>query len=139
MQARMPEPMPNPIMEEPVLKLFTARHAQKIRGVLSCYDRVVITGTCPALSHAQAVTSYFYAHHIRIFDYPKLAEPFRDEIRAKAERLARDNGLGDRIHPPQQLPQGGTGQGTRRGARRPPGAGSHLFGHGAVQLVQAVA
>lgn len=80
-------------MEEPFLELFTARHAQKIRGVLSCYDRVVIAGTCPALSHAQAVTAYFYAHHIRIFDYAKWAEPFRDEIRANAEQLARENGL----------------------------------------------
>lgn len=30
---------------------------------------------------------------IRIFDFPRFAEPLRDEIRANAERLARESGL----------------------------------------------
>jgi hypothetical protein len=47
---------------------FTERHATKIRGVLSCYDRVVITGTCPAIGHAQSATVFFHTHQIRIFD-----------------------------------------------------------------------
>lgn len=75
------------------MELFTQRHAGKIRGVLSCYDRVVITGTCPAIGHAQAATAYFYAHQLRIFDYAQWAASFRDEIRDNAERLARENGL----------------------------------------------
>ena len=75
------------------MELFTERHAAKIRGVLSCYDRVVIRGTCPAIGHARSATAFFYIHQIRIFDYPKWAAPFRDEIRANAEQLARDNGL----------------------------------------------
>ena len=37
--------------------------------------------------------SLLYAHGIRIFDYPKWAEPYRDKIRRNAERLAAEAGL----------------------------------------------
>src|SRR5439155_17940645 len=30
---------------------------------------------------------------IRIFDYPRFAEPFRDQLKQNAERLAAENGL----------------------------------------------
>jgi hypothetical protein len=38
-------------------------------------------------------STYLSARHIRIVDYPRFAEPFRDELRANAERLAAYNGL----------------------------------------------
>ena len=49
-------------------------------GVLSCYDRVVITGTLPTVCYAGGMTDYFYKHQLRIFDYPKWAEPLRDAL-----------------------------------------------------------
>jgi hypothetical protein len=39
------------------------------------------------------MTSYLYTHQIRIFDYPRFAEPLRDAIRTNAERLAVENGI----------------------------------------------
>jgi len=69
------------------------RHAQSIVGVLSCWDRVVIHGSLPGFGHSEGMTSYLYAHKIRIFDYTKFAEPLREELRANAERLASDNGI----------------------------------------------
>jgi hypothetical protein len=75
------------------MSAFIERHAEQIRGVLSCFDRVVITGTLPDLCHAGAMAKYLGARQIRLFDYPRWAEPFRDEIRAQAERLAREAGL----------------------------------------------
>jgi len=69
------------------------RYSKQIRGVLSCYDRIVINGTLPGLCFAGGMTSYLYANHIRIFDFPKWAEPFRERIRANAERLAQEQGL----------------------------------------------
>ena len=72
---------------------FIERHAEKIAGVLSCLDRVVITGTLPDICHAQAATSYLFNHKIRIFDYTRFAEPLRDQIRNHAEKLASDHGL----------------------------------------------
>jgi len=72
---------------------FIGRHAEKIAGVLSCLDRVVITGTLPDICHADAATGYLFNHTIRIFDYTKFAEPLRDRIRSHAEKLASDHGL----------------------------------------------
>lgn len=71
---------------------FIERHAEKIAGVLSCLDRVVITGTLPDLCHPQTATSHLFNHKIRIFDYTRFAEPLRDQIRNHAERLASDHG-----------------------------------------------
>jgi hypothetical protein len=39
------------------------------------------------------MTSYLYSKGIRIFDYPKFAEPFKNDIRANAEQQAKDNGV----------------------------------------------
>jgi len=75
------------------MNTFIERHADKIRGVLSCFDRVVLTGTLPDLCHAGAMATYLGAQQIRLCDYPRWAEPFRDEIRVQAERLAQEAGL----------------------------------------------
>lgn len=75
------------------MRALTERYAAKIRGILSCYDRVVITGTLPQICHAEAMTRYLNEHGIRIFDYTQFAQPFREKIRENAERLARDAGL----------------------------------------------
>jgi hypothetical protein len=69
------------------------RHADNIQGVLSCFDRLVITGTIPGICYADGMTTHFYLNKIRIFDYAKWAEPLRNEIRANAERLAAQNNL----------------------------------------------
>ncbi len=72
---------------------FIEKHADKIAAVLSCWDRVVITGTLPGICFAQGMTSYLYSQKIRIFDYTQWAEPLRNEIRQNAERLATEAGL----------------------------------------------
>lgn len=74
-------------------ELLTERYAGKIRGVLSSWDRVVITGTIPQICHAGAMTRELHHLQIRIFDYARFAEPLRDELRANAERLAKEAGL----------------------------------------------
>jgi hypothetical protein len=37
---------------------FTERHQEKITGVLSCFDLVVINGTLPDIGHADALTRF---------------------------------------------------------------------------------
>lgn len=54
---------------------------------------MVLTGTLPDLCHAEAMARYLGARDIRLFDYPRWAEPFRDRIRVHAERLAQEAGL----------------------------------------------
>ena len=71
-------------MNAPLLE----RYGDRIAGVLTCYDRMVITGTLPGPCYAAGMTSFLNARQIRIFDYPRFAEPLRDTIRANAEQLA---------------------------------------------------
>lgn len=70
------------------------RHAGKIVGVLSCFDRVVIQGTIPSVCHARAVETLLHARDIRMFDYgPLFADPFRQSIRAHVDRIAAKEGI----------------------------------------------
>jgi hypothetical protein len=73
--------------------LLTDRYAQKISGVLSCFDRVVIQGTLPKFCYSQGMAGFLSYNQIRIFDYPRFAEPLRDELRGNAERIAKENRL----------------------------------------------
>jgi hypothetical protein len=73
--------------------LLSERFEQELDGVLSCYDRVVITGNLHPLCYAKGMTSYLYQKGIRIFDYAKFAEPLRERIRENAEKLAEKNGI----------------------------------------------
>jgi len=59
---------------------------------LSCYDRIVITGTLPGICYAAGMTSFLYAKGIRIFDYARFTEPLRDRIRERAQQLAQQQG-----------------------------------------------
>ena len=72
---------------------LTERYAGRIQGVLSCFDRVVITGTLPDICYADAMSSHLRSKGIRIFDYTQFVEPLRDEIRVRAEETAQKNGL----------------------------------------------
>jgi len=69
---------------------LTERYADNIAGVQSCYDRLVITGTSPAVCYAAGMTKFLNANGIRIFDYPKFAMPLRDQVRESTARLAAD-------------------------------------------------
>jgi hypothetical protein len=70
------------------------RHANNIVGVLSCFDRLVLQGTLPSVCYPQAMATELDRRGIRLFDYPNgFARPFRDAIRAHAERLAAEEGI----------------------------------------------
>jgi hypothetical protein len=74
-------------------ELLTQRYADQIAGVLGCWDRVLIFGTLPKICFAAGMTSYLYERQVRIFDYPRFAEPFRDQLRENAERLGAEAGV----------------------------------------------
>jgi hypothetical protein len=75
------------------METLIERNIDKISGVLTCYDRVVITGTLPVLSNSRSMTNYLYANNIRIFDYPKYAEQYRNQLRENTERIAKENNI----------------------------------------------
>jgi hypothetical protein len=64
------------------------RYREQIAGVLSCYDRVVITGTLPGVCYAEGMTRFLNAQAIRIFDYPQFAMTLRDRVRERATSVA---------------------------------------------------
>jgi hypothetical protein len=69
------------------------RYASNLHGVLSCFDRIIIVGTLPGACYAQGMTSFLYQQSIRIFDYPKFAEPLRDRIRDRAHAVCAEAGI----------------------------------------------
>jgi hypothetical protein len=73
--------------------LLPEKYSNQIEGVISCFDRIVIQGTLPQICYAAGMTGYLNANQIRIVDYPRFAEPLRNEIRENAERIAKENSL----------------------------------------------
>jgi hypothetical protein len=75
------------------MELLTERYKDKLLGTIGCYDRVVILGTLPGLCYPQGMTCHLNHLGVRIFDYPKFAQPYRDLIRKNAENLAKAKGI----------------------------------------------
>jgi len=63
---------------------LTERHATQIVGVLGCFDRMLIFGTLPGVCFAGGMTSFLFERKIRIFDYPKFANPYRNQTELPA-------------------------------------------------------
>ena len=69
------------------------RYDERIAGVLSCYDRIVVTGTLPTVCYAAGMTRFLFANAIRIMDYPDFASKLRDRVRERAASLAMEAGV----------------------------------------------
>ena len=72
---------------------LTERYDDRLAGMLSCYDRLLITGTLPVECYAAGMTGYLNANGIRIFDYPDFAKTLRDRVRERAASLATEAGI----------------------------------------------
>jgi hypothetical protein len=69
------------------------RYDDRIAGVLSCCDHLVITWTLPVVCYAAGMTGYLNANGICIFDYPEFAKTLRDRMRECAAALAAEAGV----------------------------------------------
>jgi len=74
-------------------KLLTERYRERLAGVLSCYDRIIVIGTLPGACYAKGMMGFLSARQIRVFDYPRFAEPLRDRVRDRAAELASAAGV----------------------------------------------
>ena len=72
---------------------LTERYAAEIAGVLSCYDRLVLTGTLPGVCFPDGMARHLRVHDIRLFDYPDFVAPLREAIRENTEAIAHEEGL----------------------------------------------
>ena len=76
------------------MKPLAERYQADPPGVLSCYDRMIITGALPGACYAGGMTSLLNSRHIRIFDYAKLfADPWRERLRQCAHEIAASQGV----------------------------------------------
>ncbi|HWI69671.1 MAG TPA: hypothetical protein VNS88_15060, partial [Nitrospiraceae bacterium] len=69
------------------------RYDDRIAGVLSCYDRVVITGTLPTVCYAEGMTRFLFSNGIQIFKYPKFAMALRERVREQVASIVADAGI----------------------------------------------
>jgi hypothetical protein len=74
-------------------RLLSERYRERLAGVLSCYDRIIVTGTLPGVCYAKGMTAFPSARQIGIFDYPRFAGPLRDRVRERAAELAAAAGV----------------------------------------------
>src|SRR6201993_2345007 len=75
-------------------RLLTDLYHDRLAGVLSCYDRIVITGTLPGACFAEGMPKLLKARGIRVFDYAtQFAAPLRDRVRETAAGLAASAGV----------------------------------------------
>ena len=121
------------------VELITERHAGQIAGVLGCWDRMLIFGVLPKICFAGGMTTFLYERKIRIFDYRKFAEPFRNRIRENAGKMAVEAGIEIEFIGKAELPQGRPGERDSGPAGRAAGAGLHLPGDGTLPGLQALA
>jgi hypothetical protein len=75
------------------IKLITDRYEAKISGVLGCLDRVIIQGDLSRINYPQGMEWHLYKNKINIFDYPKFAQDFRDNLREQVADIAKSHGL----------------------------------------------
>ena len=57
---------------------FVKKYEDKIQGVLSCYDRVVIRGILPSACHAGAMTNLLYRKNYMLNDITQFTNPLRN-------------------------------------------------------------
>ncbi len=69
------------------------RYRAVVAGEVSCFDRVVITGTLTEICHKAAMAQYLLSHKERILDMPRVFERMKAEIGANAKAIAAANGL----------------------------------------------
>lgn len=75
------------------IKLITDRYKEKISGVLGCLDRVLIQGDISRINYPGGMEWHLYKNKIKIFDYPKFAQDFRDKLREQVTNIAQSHGL----------------------------------------------
>lgn len=74
------------------MECFTAKHAAKITGALTCFDRLIFKGYLP-ISNCASMDALFYRNHWLVKDFrtiaPKVSQTLGAHARAMAKRANR--------------------------------------------------
>jgi hypothetical protein len=72
-----------------IMERFLQRHAGRLAGVLSGFDRVLFRGTLRSLSYVAGMDKFLGSQRVLYKDFARFAESLSDRIKAQAEAIAR--------------------------------------------------
>lgn len=72
---------------------FIERYSDKVVGVYSCYDRVLVYGTLTDIGHKTAMSMYLRSNEIPLEQFTEHFKGLTNEITRNAEVIAERNGL----------------------------------------------
>lgn len=73
---------------------LTQRYAKEIKGVLHCFDRLVLFGTYKAIGWPGAMGQHLFERGVRLLEYPKdYANTLRLEMAQRVKAVAKEEGL----------------------------------------------
>lgn len=73
--------------------LLTERYQDRITGVLSCFDRVIISGSLVDCCHEGAMRAELVRRQLLFFDYGKFVNPLRNRLHDTARSIAQAEGV----------------------------------------------
>jgi hypothetical protein len=83
---------------------FLKKYSDKIEGIISCIDRIIISGTLDKWGYSKAMQSYLLTNNIRVLDFPNFAKQFNQQIRNQVEEIAEQNNIDiEHIRSPQRF------------------------------------
>jgi len=75
-------------------QLLTERYKPCIRGTISVFDRIIVTGSLVDCCHRAAMQAELVRRHILFFDYGRLlADPLRNRLHDNAKAIAEREGV----------------------------------------------
>jgi len=74
------------------MERFLDRHADRISGVLSGFDRIVFRGTLRSLSYVEGLDAFLSTHHVLYKQFGGFAEGLSAQLKDQAEAIARQHG-----------------------------------------------
>lgn len=73
------------------MERFRARHSDRIIGVLSGFDRILLRGTLRSLCYVQGLDKFLGSQHVLYKDFGAFAERLSNQVKAQAEAVAREH------------------------------------------------
>ena len=69
------------------------RYADRLQGCLQCFDRLIIWGTLPVVSHVGGMTHFLTTQGLTVADFTDLASALRDTLIAHVRQVAEAAGV----------------------------------------------
>lgn len=75
------------------MEALLERYHQHVVGKIECFDRIIIRGTLPVVSHAAGMVATLHQRGLSVLEYTEFVQPLGQRIKANAETLARQAGI----------------------------------------------